>query len=350
MYNLPLNAELHGNEDLIKKIELMICYSSNNSFLIGGPIGVGKANLVYKLSKFLLCHFENFLMIDLKNKKNIFFNDININRSSHLFDNNTHPDFFNLSLHTNSDDKKIPIDNVRKLNVFFQKTFSVSKVKIAVINTIDDLSVNSLNLLLKTIEELPTNAYIFLISHKPINTLKTITSRCAVLNMNPLNIKDFDIFIKQNIKNISKEESFFIKDISTASPGLALSLYEKKILDLYIKLLDDLLLSKKYLNIRETVLKLISSKNNEYNYYLFILNLIINNLIKKSSFYLLEKKYLETTLNKEKELINLITSKNNILKLLNIHSKFDKDMHSASLLNVNKSDIVINMFKELCRV
>ena len=350
MYNLPLNAELYGNEDLIKKIELMICNSSNNSFLIGGPIGVGKANLVYKLSKFILCHFEDFSMVDLKNKKNIFFNDINLNRSSHLFDNNTHPDFFNLILHTNSDDKKIPIDNVRKLNVFFQKTFSVSKVKIAVINTIDDLSVNSLNLLLKTIEELPTNAYIFLISHKPINTLKTITSRCTVLNMNPLNNKDFDMFIKQNIKNISKEESFFIKDISTGAPGLALSLYEKKILDLYIKILDDLLLSKKYLNIRETVLKLISSKNNEYNYYLFILNLIINNLIKKSSFYHLEKKYLKTTLNKEKELINLITSKNNILKLLNIHSKFDKDMHLASLLNVNKSDIVINMFKELYRV
>ena len=350
MYNLPLNAELYGNEDLIKKIELMICNSSNNSFLIGGPIGVGKANLVYKLSKFILCHFEDFSMVDLKNKKNIFFNDIHINRSSHLFDNNTHPDFLNLTLYTNSDDKKIPIDNVRKLNIFFQRTFSVSKVKIAVINTIDDLSVNSLNLLLKTIEELPTNAYIFLISHKPINTLKTITSRCAVLNMNPLNNKDFDMFIKQNIKNISKEESFFIKDISTASPGLALSLYEKKILDLYIKLLDDLLLSKKYLNIRETVLKLISSKNNEYNYYLFILNLIINNLIKKSSFYHLEKKYLKTTLNKEKELINLITSKNNILKLLNIHSKFDKDMHLASLLNVNKSDIVINMFKELYRV
>jgi alanine racemase len=83
---------------------------------------------------------------------------------------------------------------------------------------------------------------------------------------------------------------------------------------------------------------------------MFVLHLLINNLIKKSSFYLLEKKYLETTLNKEKELINLITSKNNILKLLNIHSKFDKDMHSAGLLNVNKSDIVINMFKDLCSV
>ena len=350
MYNLPLNSELYGNKDLIEKIKLMISYNSNNSFLIGGPVGLGKANFVYKLSRFLLCHFEDFSKTELNSKENIFFNDVYTNKSSHLFDSNTHPDFFNLSLNNNSDDKKIPIDNVRKLNVFFQKTFSVSKVKIAVINTIDDLSINSLNLLLKTIEELPINSYIFLISHKPINTLKTITSRCSVFNMNPLNNKDFDVFIKENTKSISKDENLFIKDVSSSSPGLALSLYETKILDLYLELIDDLVSSKKYLRIRETTLRLISSKSNENNYYMFVLHLIINNLIKKSSFYLLEKKYLETTLEIEKELINLIISKTNTLKLLNLDSKFDKDMHSAGLLNVNKSDIVINMFKDLCNV
>ena len=268
MYNLPLNAELYGNKDLIEKIKLMISYNSNNAFLIGGPVGVGKANFVYNLSRFLLCNFEDFS----KNKENIFFNDVHINKSSHLFDSNTHPDFFNLSLNNNVDDKKIPIGDVRKLNVFFQKTFSVSNIKIAVINTIDDLSINSLNLLLKTIEELPTNSYIFLISHKPINTLKTITSRCSVFNMNPLNNKDFDVFIKENTKSISKDENLFIKDIASSSPGLALSLYETKILDLYLELIDDLLSSKKYIRIRETILRLISSKSNENNYYMFVLH------------------------------------------------------------------------------
>ena len=350
MYNLPLNAKLYGNHNLIEKIKLLISYNSNNSFLIGEHAGVGKANFVYRLSKFLLCHFEDFSMTELKNKESNFFNNININKSSYLFDSNTHPDFFNLTLNKDSEDKKIPIDKVRKLNVFFQKTFSVSKIKVAVINTIDDLSVNSLNSLLKTIEELPINSYIFLISDKPINILKTINSRCSVINMNPLNNKDFEAFIKENTKNISREENLFIKEISSSSPGLALSLYNTKIIDLYLELIDDLLSSKKYLSIRETILKLISSKCNEKKYYLFILNLIINNLIKKSSFYLLEKKYLDTTLEKEKELINLIISKNNILKLLNLDSKFDKDMYSASLLNVNKSDIVINMFKDLCSI
>ena len=69
MYNLSLNTKLYGNEDVIKKLEIMICSNSNNAFIIGGPAGVGKANFIYKLSKFLLCHFEDFSLIDLKNKK-----------------------------------------------------------------------------------------------------------------------------------------------------------------------------------------------------------------------------------------------------------------------------------------
>ena len=60
MHNLPLNIELYGNEDLIKNIGLCISSNSNNSFLIGGDIGLGKLNLVIKLSKFLLCHYEDF--------------------------------------------------------------------------------------------------------------------------------------------------------------------------------------------------------------------------------------------------------------------------------------------------
>ena len=347
MFNLPLNFKYNFDKKLIKKIELLICYGSNNSFLIGGAIGVGKSNFVYKLSKFLLCHFEQFSMLDLKDKNNIFFNEFTLNKSSYLFDNNTHPDFLNLTINNNSDDKKIPISDVRKLNIFFQKTFSVSNIKIAVINTIDDLSINSLNLLLKTIEELQTHNYIFLISNKPMNTLNTITSRCSVIYINSLYGNDFDIFIKNNISKISVDETSFIKDISNFSPGLALSLYENKIFDIYINLLDDLLSSNKYLIIRQTILKLLSSKSNNYKYYLFVINLIINNLFKKTCFFVLEKKYLETTLIKEKELIKLIISKNSFLKLLNLHSKFVKDMYSADLLNVSQSDIIINTFKDL---
>ena len=348
MFNLPLKNKLYGNEEFISKIETMICYNSINSFLVGGAIGLGKANFVYKFSKFLLSHFEQSSKLNLRNTESNFYNTIIDNRSSHLFDNNTHPDFINITLNRDIDEKKIPIDKIRNLNIFFKKTYSISHVKIAVINTIEDLSVNSLNLLLKTIEELSADNYIFLISHKPMNVLKTITSRCTVLNMKILNNKDYEIFVKENIKNISKDENSFIKDISSNSPGFAKSLYEKKILNLYVELLDDLLASKKYLNIREAILKLFVSQNKQASYYLYVINIIINNLIKNTCFYLLENKYLGIASSKEKELIHLISSKNNILNLLNLHSNFDKDMYTADLLNLNKSDIINNMFKDLC--
>ena len=95
--------------------------------------------------------------------------------------------------------------------------------------------------------------------------------------------------------------------------------------------------SKNYLRIRETILRLISSKSNENNYYMFILHLIIKNLIKKSSFYLLEKKYLETTLEKEKELINFLDKANLVLNKEN--SYFDFKASPGDLLIFNEGGI-----------
>ena len=95
-------------------------------------------------------------------------------------------------------------------------------------------------------------------------------------------------------------------------------------------------------------MKLFVFQNKQASYYLYVINIIINNLIKNTCFYLLENKYLGIASSKEKELIHLISSKNNILNLLNLHSNFDKDMYTADLLNLNKSDIINNMFKDLC--
>ena len=349
MYSLPLNNNFYGNKDFINNIGLSLCSKNINSYIILGPKGVGKANFVYKISKFILSHYEENSIIDLKNKitdPNFFYN-FNNNKSSLLFDNKTHPDFFNLELDSISKEKKIPIDKVRKLNVFFQNTFSISNIKVAVINSIDDLSINSLNLLLKTIEELSTTSYIFLISHNPLNILKTISSRCNEYKVNLLSNEDLDKFLYENCKNINVEEKYFINEMSLGSPGLALSLYNKKILGFYMDLIIDLLDTKNDFRMRDLILNLISVKNKESGFYIFIIRLIISNLFKKTLFYLLENKYLQTTLDKEKELINFIIKNNSLVKLLSLHTKFVKDMHSASLLNVSEPDIIDNLFKDL---
>ena len=220
-------------------------------------------------------------------------------------------------------------------------------MKVAVINTINDLSINSLNLLLKTIEELSVSSFIFLISHNPINILKTISSRCNHYKINLLGNKELDIFLNENIENIKPEERYFIKELSMGSPVLALSIHNKKILGFYMDLTINLLNKTNYFRLQNSVLNLISDKNKEKDFYIFIIRLLISNLIKKTSFYLLQKEYFETTLSKEKELIEIIIKNNDLVKILSLHSKFVKDMYSASFLNVSETDIIDNLFKDL---
>jgi len=95
-------------------------------------------------------------------------------------------------------------------------------------------------------------------------------------------------------------------------------------------------------------MKLYFIKNNDEVFLLFILRLMIVNLIKKLVFYQFKNFFLETTLTKEKDFINFIVKKNSKLNLLKLYSKFDKDMNSALLLNVNKSDVSMNFLKDLC--
>ncbi len=333
-----------------KQIISTICSNTINTFIIGGSKGLGKKNFIFKLCKFMLCHFELNDNISLETfKTNEFCLDkININKSYNLFENNSHPDFFYLCKEYSIDEKKIPIEKVRNLKSFFYRTFSISKTKIAVIDTIEDLSLNSLNLLLKTIEELPQNSFIFIISNNPINIIETIKSRCAFYYVNSLSKKEFEDFIYQNFRDISDQEFLFLKNISFGSPQNASKIIKNNIYNLYENILNDLIKSKSFLNLSETVVTELNLKENNFTF--DILNLIINDLIIKTVFYNEYKKFLDSTLNKEKELIIEISNNYKPDKLLDLNSQIYKNMHFANLLNLNKSDVLIDSFKDFCDI
>ncbi len=337
--------------DKIKKqIISTICSNTINAFIIGGPKGLGKKNFIFELSKFMLCHFElnDELRPETFEVNQFQLDKTNINKSHFLFENNSHPDFFYLCKEESSDEKKIPIEKVRKLKSFFYKTFSVSKVKIAVINTVEDLSLNSLNLLLKTIEELPQYSYIFIISDNPINIIETIKSRCAFFYINSLSKKEFDHFIYENYKDKSDQEILFLKNISFGSPKNASKIIKNNTFTLYENILNDLIKSKSFLNLSETVMTKLNSKENVFTF--DVLNIIINDLIIKTFFYNEYKKFLDSTLNKEKELITKISNYYNPHKLLDLNSQIYKNMHFANLLNLNKSDVLIDSFRDFCGI
>ena len=76
------------------------------------------------------------------------------------------------------------IEGVRALNEFVSMTHSVSNHRVAIIFDAHDMNVSSQNALLKTLEELPENKHIFLVSNKRRFFLPTIYSRSSIISIN----------------------------------------------------------------------------------------------------------------------------------------------------------------------
>jgi hypothetical protein len=99
-------------------------------------------------------------------------------------------------LHTYSKAKKDKltskkIEGVRALNEFSAMTNSVSKKRIALVFDAHLMNINAQNALLKTLEELPENKHVILVSNQRKYFLPTIYSRSSLIsikNPDPVNI------------------------------------------------------------------------------------------------------------------------------------------------------------------
>ena len=347
MINSLINQNFFLSKKLQKDIFATICTKKINTIIIGGPKGLGKINFILKLAKFILCKLEliNKVSLDCFEENKFNFEKLKTTKSFYLFDNNSHPDFFYLNNEENKLGKTIPIENVRKFKNFFYKTDSISRVKIGIIDTIEDLSINSQNLLLKTIEELPRNSYLFIISNDSSNILKTIKSRCAFFYVNSLDKSEFDKFIFNKYSDKLENELKFIKNISFGSPGMADNIIKNNIFVFYKKLINDLIKSIGYLKLSKDVGETLNKKDNVF--LINIMDLIINDLIKKTIFYIEHQNYIDYTLDEEKELIHRISNNRNTQQLINLQSQTNKNMYLAHLVNLNKSDILVAKLKEL---
>jgi len=146
-----------------------------NKILFSGPKGTGKSTIAYHLANYVFSKKEKF-PYDL-NKFEI--NDLN--KSYKLILNNSHPNFHLIDV---LDDKKIiEISQIRQMINYANKTAFNNSERIVLIDNAENLNLNSLNALLKIVEE-PNENIIFIIifdnSKKILNTLK---SRCLKFNL-----------------------------------------------------------------------------------------------------------------------------------------------------------------------
>ncbi len=152
----------------------------HHAWLLAGAKGLGKATLAYRFARVAL------------GAKPIGGRPLDVDpehpvarRVAAL----SHPDLFVLRRSLNERGKarrEIVVDDARELGHFFSLAPSEGGMRVAIIDSADDLNPNAANAILKTLEEPPARSVLLLVCHAPGAILPTIRSRCRRLALRPL--------------------------------------------------------------------------------------------------------------------------------------------------------------------
>lgn len=272
-----------------------------NKILFSGPKGIGKATLAYHIANYVFSKKEKF-PYDI-NKFEI--NDLN--KSYKLILNNSHPNFHLIDVL--SDKRIIEISQIREMINYANKTAFNNSERIVLIDNAENLNLNSLNALLKIVEE-PNENIIFIIifdnNRKILNTLK---SRCLKFNLFltfDQSISTINIIIKKSIYDLINKD--LINHYSTTGD--------------FINLINFSSISK--LDLSEISLKffliyLIEEKHYKKNVF------IKNNIYKYVEFYLL----------------NLMKFKNSRNKINSLYKNFINKIHDLKKFNLDEESFFI---------
>lgn len=155
-----------------------------HAWLIGGPAGIGKATLAYRIARYVLAHPDprqaagtSTLAVDPAHP------------AAKRIAAQAHPDLLVLQRSENERGTlrtTIAVDDARRTVQFFGSTAGEGGWRVCIVDSADELNASSANALLKIIEEPPSRSLLLLVSHAPGRLLPTIRSRCRRLMLAPL--------------------------------------------------------------------------------------------------------------------------------------------------------------------
>ena len=245
--NSSTQHNLYGHHEIFNHLcKLYLNNKLPNKILLSGEKGIGKATLGYHLINFVLSeNEENFY--DIKNNK------ISLeNKSFKLIQNKSNPNF-NL-IDVSEDKKNIDINQIRELIINLNKSSFNNKKRFVLIDNIELLNLNSINALLKVLEEPNENINFILINNNK-RVLPTLKSRCLnfkIFLTNDQSIEIINKLINDDVYNFINQDlvNYF------TTPG---KLYE------LLKLAENFDLDLKNYNLDTFFESLISSKTYKKN-------------------------------------------------------------------------------------
>ena len=266
------------------------------SWLIYGSKGIGKATLAY--------HFAQHLT-----------------QSTNL--NHYNPDL----LIINDDEEIIGVDKIRNIKNFLYLSTARLKYRITIVDSIDNLTINAANAMLKILEEPPNNAIIILISHNLHDVPVVIRSRCFTLGLSDLNSQQTQQVLQQNFPDLDYEK---VSYIYPGTPGMV-----NQHITSEIQLYKDLISIISNQHDSQTIENTITTDISFYKIEHIILTIILN--VTK------EILGIATNLRDNSSLMNMITNKNNIDKLLLKTSQIQHLISYARKFQLDKKSVMLNI-------
>ena len=213
----------------------------HHAWLITGPRGVGKATLAWRLARFLLTvPSDDGGMFDAPPPPDSLETDPNHPVHARLAAM-SEPGLFLLRRPYDEDKKRfkqfITVDEVRKLKGFFALSNTEGGRRIVIVDAADEMNTNAANALLKLLEEPPSDAILFLISHQPSRLLPTIRSRCRELRCTELGPDDMARALSGAGVEIGPDKNA-LAQLAGGSVGEAVRLINVDGLTLYKSLVD----------------------------------------------------------------------------------------------------------------
>jgi DNA polymerase III subunit delta' len=169
---------------------LLDAYRANrlpHAIIIGGPAGIGKATLAWRLTRFLLA-YPDCSAAAVQAAENLFISESDpVARKLVAL---SHGDVFLLRREWNEKAKRpfteIRADDVRHAIHMFQQAAGAGGYRVCIVDSADDLNRAGANALLKLVEEPPPRSLFLIIAHRPGQVLATLRSRCRRLLLKPL--------------------------------------------------------------------------------------------------------------------------------------------------------------------
>ncbi len=218
-----------------------------HSWLIGGPPGIGKATLAYRLARFVLAHPDP-QSPEVQNAVSLAVDPEH--PTARRISAQAQGDLLVLERSINEQTGKlytvIRVDDVRRTVSFFGSTAGEGGWRIAIVDAVDDLQREGANALLKILEEPPKRSLLLLVSHAPGRELPTIRSRCRRLLLRPLATSDVVSALSESMDRDADEPDVRqAAEAAEGSVGRALGLLDgpalalrQRVLDLFAQLPD----------------------------------------------------------------------------------------------------------------